>query len=94
MSYCETCVCLQGKGQFDMNVEEAISLGCLPCEGEIKAMVKEGKFWACHCGEEEKKICQGAISYARKFGVEVPDQANVGQTFNDTGEEFNYQEFK
>lgn len=83
MSYCKTCVCLQGKGQFYPEVEEAINVGCLPCEGELRAMVRKGEFWACHDREDEKVICQGAISYAKKLGIPVPAHANIGQTFDE-----------
>lgn len=83
MSYCKTCVCLQYKGQYYPEVEQAINGGCLPCEGEIREMVKKGKFWACHDREDEKVICQGAISHAKKLGVSIPAKANIGQTFND-----------
>lgn len=82
MGYCETCVCLQGKGQFHEDVEWAIAGGCLPCEGEIRAQVRRGEFWACHDREEERVICQGAVSYAKKIGVPVPAKANIGQTFD------------
>ena len=90
MNYCDTCVCLQGKGQFDIGIEEATQMGCLPNEGELKSMVRNGKFWACHDSEDfdsEKngfKICQGAISYAKKIGVKIPDKANIGQLFDET----------
>lgn len=84
MSYCQTCVCLQGNGQFYQGVEEAINTGCLPCEGEVRHMVRQGKFWACHDREEERVICQGAESYAKKIGVPIPNKANIGQLFDDT----------
>lgn len=82
MSYCETCICLQFS-QYYENVEEAINCGCLPCEGELRHMVTQGKFWACHDREEERVICQGAVSYAKKLGIPVPDKANIGQLFDD-----------
>lgn len=90
MSYCDSCVCLQGCGQFYMGVEEAINGGCLPCKGELESMVRSGKFWACHDSEDsgnpKPAICQGAISYARKIGVEIPEHANIGQLFDYTQE--------
>lgn len=81
--FCKTCVCLQGKGQFDEDVEMAINGGCLPSEGDIKEQVKNGIFWACHDREAEKVICQGAVSYAKSINVEVPEKANLGQLFDD-----------
>ena len=84
MSYCGTCVCLQGKGQFYPDVEFAINGGCLPCEGEMRHMVTQGKFWACHDREDERVICQGAVSYAKKIGMPIPVKANIGQSFDYT----------
>ncbi|MCP1674385.1 hypothetical protein J2T57_001487 [Natronocella acetinitrilica] len=71
---CPACPFNEGRNQ---DATEAQTHGCLPSEGEIRALYRDGEVWACH--ERPHRTCHGLRHHARTHGLPAPGRPTLGE---------------
>jgi hypothetical protein len=68
---CPTCPFGDEEGWSEV-AEQAMSLGCLPCMGEVMAIKRDHDLnWGCHSAEPgEVRPCVGFVRECRERGVD------------------------